>query len=78
METPYLILPIAHLCKDNYFHEQQEIQTQAINLAQTTLVSSDFFIYDGDLGTWNPKLVSALIFLLQPTIFPKKRYVNSL
>jgi hypothetical protein len=43
---PNLILPIAQLCKNNYLHEQQEIQTQAINLAQTTLVSSPLFIYD--------------------------------
>ncbi|MFB2898418.1 hypothetical protein ACE1CI_36340 [Aerosakkonemataceae cyanobacterium BLCC-F50] len=38
-------LPIAELCNDNYLHEQQQIQTEAINLAQTTLLSSNLFIY---------------------------------
>ena len=46
-----LILPIAQLCKNNYLKKQQKIQTQAINLAQTTLVSFQLFIYDRDLST---------------------------
>jgi hypothetical protein len=35
---------IAELCNYNYLKEQQQIQTQAINLAQTTLVRSNLFI----------------------------------
>ncbi len=33
------------MCNYNYLKERQEIQTQAINLAQTTLVLSNLFIY---------------------------------
>jgi hypothetical protein len=40
-----IYLPIAELCNDNYLKKQQEIQTQAINLAQNTLVFSYVFIY---------------------------------
>jgi hypothetical protein len=36
---------IAELCNYNYLKERQEIQTQAINLAQTTLVRSNLFMY---------------------------------
>ncbi len=67
----YLILPIAQLCKYKYLKKQQEIQSQAINLAQTTLVSFHLFIYDRDLYTWSQKRFSTLIFLLQPTNFPE-------